>query len=614
MDYKQKVVREGDIHYHNTEKADIRFQDGGLRHVVGASHYQVIRACKDRNLAPEGMGWTYNHAPMLVYWNNHFLIEYLSGESGEHIPPSAAFLCISEDGVHWKKPKCVFPAISVPTKYYQGPGKELLTNKEVHCIIHHRMGFYVAANKKLLVSSFYGICPVCNIAPNNGYGVGRVVREIKEDFSFGGIYFIRYNPNGGYTQDNTHVFPFFQECKDVEFVKACDELLENRLVTQQWWEEERLDTEFFTRPGAQAISYYTLPDGNVMAVFKNAFTSISRDGGETWSTLKKSYSIETANGKVWGQKTSDGRYALVYNPSTDGTHRWPLALVTGNNGVDFDNLMAVTPEVSPCRYEGMFKNLGPQYIRGICESNPVNPDGAMWLTYSVNKEDIWISKVPIPVCPNEPCDLDEDFRTCRGKWDESWNLYVPAWGSAEVREQPIGKCLFLSDWDPYNRVNAERMFVPAVVTRIDTKVMVEKLFDPSVFTIELQDCHGACPVKLIIRPDGVLYARIAGMDHEISSVKSSQWLDISIMADCVKNRAFIQVAQETKVDEKEIAFAQSVHRLERIVYRTKEILPFQNLEANGKYANIGNLPDADESHPACEIYIQTLKTRTLHAD
>jgi len=41
------------------------------------------------------------------------------------------------------------------------------------------------------------------------------------------------------------------------------------------------------------------------------------------------------------------------------------------------------------RFSGIFKNLGPQYVRGIEEGNGNPPGLHLWNTYSMNKEDIW---------------------------------------------------------------------------------------------------------------------------------------------------------------------------------------------------------------------------------
>jgi len=56
-------------------------------------------------------------------------------------------------------------------------------------VMHQRMGFYVAPDGRLLTLAFYGYSPTPRIGPNNGQGLGRVVREIREDGSLGPIYF-----------------------------------------------------------------------------------------------------------------------------------------------------------------------------------------------------------------------------------------------------------------------------------------------------------------------------------------------------------------------------------------------------------------------------------------
>src|SRR5690606_7403553 len=94
------------------------------------------------------------------------------------------------------------------------------------------------------------------------------------------------------------------------------------------------------------------------------------------------------------QKTSDGRYATVYNPSE---FRWPLAVSTSNDGLNYTDLLLVNGEITTMRYGGNYKSYGPQYVRGIVEGNGVVPDHNMWLTYSMNKEDIWTAVVPVPI-------------------------------------------------------------------------------------------------------------------------------------------------------------------------------------------------------------------------
>ena len=79
------------------------------------------------------------------------------------------------------------------------------------------------------------------------------------------------------------MFPLYKESNDAGFLAACDELLANKLVTAQMWEEERHNKEWFTQPGAEAISYYTKPDGEVLGFYKNSIVAKSTDLGATWS-------------------------------------------------------------------------------------------------------------------------------------------------------------------------------------------------------------------------------------------------------------------------------------------------------------------------------------------
>src|SRR5579872_4056968 len=159
--------------------------EGKLRPAIGVENRQVFRANRQHPDLPEAFGWTYNHAPMLAYWNGKFYLEYLSNPLGEHVPPGRTLLLTSSDGRNWSKPTVVFPVYNLPA------GNPAM--------MHQRMGFYVAPDGRLLVLAFYGQAPV----PFGKGGVGRVVREAYKDGTFGPIYFIRYNRHAGWDESNT---------------------------------------------------------------------------------------------------------------------------------------------------------------------------------------------------------------------------------------------------------------------------------------------------------------------------------------------------------------------------------------------------------------------------
>jgi hypothetical protein len=147
----------------------------------------------------------------------------------------------------------------------------------------------------------------------------------------------------------------------------------------------------------KAFSFFHRKDGALVGIAKLGFVVVSTDDGQTWSAPIRPRSLVTGGAKVWGQRTSDGRYALVYNPHP--TERFPLVVVSSDDGITFRQTRVIFGDKPPMRYPGLNKGLGPQYVRGISEwsSDGSWKDRAMWICYSVNKEDISVSRIPVPV-------------------------------------------------------------------------------------------------------------------------------------------------------------------------------------------------------------------------
>jgi hypothetical protein len=286
----------------NTER-----HDGQLPLALGVHNIQVLRANRTHPEWAEEMGCTYNHAPMLAYCNGKFYLEYLNGPVNERDDPGRTMLVTAEDGLHWGKPVLAFPAYRIPEGVYEPPDGFVLPARS-YAVMHQRMGFYVAPNGRLLVSGFYGPCPIRpagrRTGPNDGRGIGRVVREIRPDDSFGPVYFVRYNRHAGWNEDNT-VYPFYSESDDSAFVAACEALLDDKLVTLQWWEDDRSPDGFYAVEGYKALSYYHLNDGRVVGLWKWPKAAISGDEGNTWTPVSDVPSLTNCSNKIWGQRTSD---------------------------------------------------------------------------------------------------------------------------------------------------------------------------------------------------------------------------------------------------------------------------------------------------------------------
>lgn len=179
------------IHYTGTELSNPRYHDGQLSPVVGVHNIQVMRANRQFPDDSNGGGWTYNHQSMLAYWNGTFYMQYLSDPIDEHVPPSQTLLMTSKDGYNWTNPDIVFPPYRVPDGYTKPDRTDVA--KDLIAIMHQRVGFYVTKSGRLLTMGNYGVAFDKKDDPNDGNGIGRVVREIKKDGTYGPIYFIYYN-------------------------------------------------------------------------------------------------------------------------------------------------------------------------------------------------------------------------------------------------------------------------------------------------------------------------------------------------------------------------------------------------------------------------------------
>jgi hypothetical protein len=146
---------------------------------------------------------------------------------------------------------------------------------------------------------------------------------------------------------------------DAGFVAACDALLKDKLMTFQWYDEDHgVDGFYNGNKSGQALSFYHRKDGKVVALWKKSLVALSDDEGKTFSEPVKVPTFLMSGGKQWGQKTDDGRYAISYNPIEQTQYRFPLVVVTGEDGVLFDNMFLIQGEVPVRRFTGRWKDFG----------------------------------------------------------------------------------------------------------------------------------------------------------------------------------------------------------------------------------------------------------------
>ena len=580
------------VHYTGKTIATPARHDGGLSPVVGVHSIQTMRG---------ETGWLYNHQPMMAYWNGKFYMHYLTDPRSEHEPPGKTMMQTSVDGYTWTAPVELFPEYNVPDGMTK-PAWPGVVSKDLKAIMHQRVGWYVSKQGKLIATGNYCYAVTAKDDPNDGNGIGRVVREIKADGSFGPIYFIYYNH--GFNEKNTD-FPYYKKAKDKAFVKACDEILANPMYRMQWAEEaDRGDQLLPLKTPYKAFSGYTLPDGRKVGLWKHALTSMSYDGGNTWKEpVKRAHGFVNSNAKIWGQRLSDGTYATVYNPAE---YRWPLAISLSNDGLEYTTLNLVNGEVTPERHYGLYKSFGPLYTRGILEGNGTPPDNDLWVTYSNNKEDMWVSRIPVPVLTAATTHANTDFSQYQTLADMTdWNIYSPLWAPVALN----GQWLTLSDKDPYDYAKVERV-IPAtkeLKVAFDVKPMQN---DHGQLNVEFLDDKGNMCARIVL--DATANMKVKGGARYGGMVKNYEPGKVYHV------EAMLSVDGHTGtyfVNGKKAAsrmFDTPVEHITRIVFRTGDLFDYPNIETPADQTE--DMPRADEEDPMATFCIANVNTTSLDAD
>jgi len=615
--------------------ADTDYHDGRFRPAVGVHNFEVIRCNRKHpewvtddiphypDAGFENVGFTYNHQPMICYWKGKFWVIYESGPVHEHQWPCYALITWSEDGRNWHKPQTIFPAKKFHNRQ---EGGELQ-----YSISHQRMNWYVAPDGRLIAVAFHGMHPT----PNNGKGVGRVVREIKGPGDYGPIYWVRYNSYQGYNKDNSPYYPYYKESPDKGFVKAIDSLLANKLMVQQWYEEDGdKESGFFALSGIRtrwlkAFCWYRLPDNRIVGMWKWRKMVVA-DKWERGHISKQGTprDIYYGGAKIWGQRLSDGRYALVYNPVKNTRFRHPLSVTTSADGLNFDTyFLNVHTETPPMRFGGANKDGGgAQYVRGIIPGNGTPPDGAMWLVYSCNKEDIWVARVPVPIKGTVDKDVRDDFENMKpGGLVENWNIYSGIWNPVAVVKDGDNNVLRLKDKDPYDYAKAVRVFPETTKARISFDVRVKR-GGRDALEIEIENYKGQRPVRIKIDgATGKIKANNGPSLVDVADLPADKWIKFKVSVDTIAgkynlsinrkkvltNAAFAETLDNTNNPYKSKFSEPTVERIEfrTGAYRMKDFSRYGH-GGNDFLKNEPDLPNPDDPVDEAIFDIDNFKTKT----
>ena len=504
-------------------RVNMQLPDGGLKPMVGVLNIQVFRSCRAKPETADQDGWTYAHHMDLAVWNGRLYAAWAMTPKDEDVPPYKVVYATSTNGMDWSSPSNLFPRENAwACRFY----------------------FYRAANGRMLA-----FCAGKSVEGTVTEAAKKVllVREITADHRLGEV-FTLIAPAVGQP-------PSFETATDAGFVAACREAAANNLLLEQqdygvflgerrmkWHDDPALKIQGWCQFG-KAFCFYHRADGDLVGLCKMGFATLSDDAGKNWSKPVQPPTLIAGSGKIWGQRTADGRYALAYNPDPGRQKRFPLVIVHGDDGREFRDMRAIHGELSPLRYPGKYKGLGAQYVRGLPEwadDGTFADQQAMWLVYSVNKEDIWVSRIPLPLKPDETAFPDDDFATATpGAVVPGWNLYSPKRAPVSVVENAGKRSLELHDGDPFDYARAVRVFPEAAKVRAELRL--QPLQANARLEIDLCAADGRRPVRVSLTETGLIQAADGATLRDLGTYAAHVGMTVTITTDLAAARYAVQV-------------------------------------------------------------------------
>jgi hypothetical protein len=265
------------------------------------------------------------------------------------------------------------------------------------------------------------------------------------------------------------------------------------------------------------------------------------------------------------------------------------------------------------RYQGIHKNIGTQYIRGISEWNGNPPGDHMWNTYSMNKEDIWVSRTRVPVTGTVRKHVKEDFEQKQALSDLSlWNLHMPLWAPVSIAQDPFdpdNTCLELRDEAPYEYAKADVAFPESQAVLISFRANQFQV-GHGLLEVDVHDRHNRRALRLRFDPDW-LSVDVLKVEEDPVPASLGTWLNIALKIDC--SRDVFDLALNGKWVKQDIELAEPVKTVERLIFRTGPWrADVRQHVLNGAPGNPGlymeDLPGADQKVAPSLFYIDDVRT------
>ncbi len=342
----------------------------------------------------------YSHHAQIGYFQGTFFASWSNQEWGEDGPGQRVLCSLSPNGKDWKHPFVCLPSMSgmrKPDRY----GRVLTA--EAWVIVDGKMYVVGGVNDRPgpehKIESGYETTESGQkrMLFDGRVGWGRVARSVGTNGEMGPIFWLVNDPPAP-----VEGFPKYPDARDPHYREVASRIkryLANPLHMPAWdflnhtTRPRSVDNHQMCEP-----SVYRRPDGTLVKLSRDCgpnqshrlYASLSRDEGKTWTTPVRT-DIPDSPSKAVSGTLPDGKIYLIGNQIPESAHgfRDPLVISLSPDGKTFDWAAAIRHGTPPLRYPGDHKNRGFQYPSALVEGN------ALWVIYSINKEDVAISRIPL---------------------------------------------------------------------------------------------------------------------------------------------------------------------------------------------------------------------------
>lgn len=363
----------------------------GYPALEGVEEVQVYHATEETGMFSHHPHITQAGGALLAFWSSHAVDEDASGQR---------ILCsVSADGTTWRTPFECFPPMD-ESRRAKKAGRVLTANGWV--VMDGRAWAIVEVDDKLDRGA-----PAAEPRRSRGQaykfrgnpprrGWGRLTREVRPDGGLGDIFWLEDDPPD--PVDGFEAYPDLTEPRFTKVGLALKRTLSEPLHLPAW--DFRHRTAWIQAADGHGMcepTVYRRPDGVLVKLSRDldrsrrVYAFLSDDDGYNWTPGVQT-DIPDSPSKAVAGTLPDGRIYLVGNQvAVKG--RDPLVLSLSTDGIRFDWAAAIQSGAPPIRKEGRAKVPGFQYPSAVVARD------ALFVIYSVGKEDVAVSRVPLSVLP-----------------------------------------------------------------------------------------------------------------------------------------------------------------------------------------------------------------------